>query len=467
MPDWKPEIRQRLANLKLEPTREAAIIEELAQYLEDYDAELRSSGATEGEAYQRILAELNGSELLARELRRVERPGNPEPIVPGTNRRTNMIADLWQDVRSGARMILKSPGFTLITALTLALGIGSNITIFSVVNAALLRPLPYPEAEQLVFLWSESPQRNIKERASAWANVADWRNQSQSFAEMAVFDPTVVTLTGAAEPEQVVSVGASANLFLLLGVAPLLGRTFTADEEQQRVVVLSYGLWRRRFGASPDIVGHATVVGVVGDMRRQSLERQSVAQMFLPHAQSPSRRMNLLIRTTPEPTQLAAVVRNEIRTLDQTIPLTQIATLESQFAASGAQRRFQTWLLTLFSALALLLAAVGIFGVMRQSVALRTRELGTRLALGAQPRDVLWLVIGQGMRFALCGIGIGLLAALGLTRVLTGLLFGVTATDPTTFITAPLLLLLVALLACWIPARRATKVDPLIALRSE
>jgi putative ABC transport system permease protein len=177
--------------------------------------------------------------------------------------------------------------------------------------------------------------------------------------------------------------------------------------------------------------------------------------------------MNLLIRTTLEPTQLAAIVRNEIRTLDKTVPLTQIATLESQFAASGAQRRFQTWLLTLFSALALLLAAVGIFGVMHQSVALRTRELGTRLALGAQPRDVLWLVIGQGMRFAMCGIGIGWLAALGLTRVLTGLLFGVTATDPTTFIAAPLLLLLVALLACWIPARRSTKVDPLIALRSE
>lgn len=798
---------------------------------------------------------------------------------------------MMQDLRLGLRMLVKHPGFTIVAILTLAIGIGANVTIFSVVNAVLLRPLPYPDAEQLAFLWTESPQRNIKERSSAYANVADWRSQSQSFADIAVFDPTVVTLTGAAEPEPVVSVGVSANLFSVLGVAPVLGRTFTADDAQQRVVVLSYGLWQRRFGASPDIVkqmveidgaqvqvigvmperfqfpnqaaqvwrptlaGEAektkrdrgfwrvigrlktgvtltqaqtemnliaerlaqsypdtnkdlgitvvpfqlqltgrnvrlalwilfgavvfvlliactnvanlmlarslareremairmalgagrmrlvrqlltestllalfagavglfiawlglplllrfsppnvanldsvaidgqvlafavvvslltgmlfgllpawkvsqshpgaalkdgrsasgdlsgrrvrgllvvaefglavlllsgagllvrsflqvqaidpgfdstnvltiglspmsnrtaeqhrvfyqqvseriaalpgvesaglindflttgnldalitterdatngqepvrvpligdgisggflqtlrvpllkgrffnaldsenaplvaiinetmarrfwpneealeqrfkhgpaqsaapwlTVVGVVGDMRRQSLERESIAQVFTPHAQSPSRRMILLIRTTLEPTQLAAVARNEIRALDQTVPLTQIATLESQFAVSGAQRRFQTWLLTLFSALALLLAAVGIFGVMQQTVALRTRELGTRLALGAQPRDVLLLVIGQGLRFALCGIGIGLLAALWLTHVLTGLLFGVTASDPTTFVAAPLVLLLVALLACYLPARKATRIDPMMALRHE
>src|SRR5262245_43268272 len=226
MPDWKHEIRRRLTSVKLEPAREAAIIEELAQYLDDHYAELLAGGASEAEAYRQTLTELSGSESLAQELRRSERRGTLEPIEFGTNRRTNMIAALWQDLSFGARMLLKQPGITLIAALTLALGIGANITIFSVVNAALLRPLPYPEAEQLVFLWSESPQRNIKERTSAWANVADWRNQSQSFAEIAVFDPTVMTLTGASEPEPVVIVGASANLFSLLGVAPVLGRTF-------------------------------------------------------------------------------------------------------------------------------------------------------------------------------------------------------------------------------------------------
>jgi len=893
MPDWKHEIRRRLANLELEPARDA-IIEELAQYLEDCYAESLSSGAMEAEAYQQTLAELSGSESLARELRRVERPA--EPIVPGINRRTNMIADLWQDLRYGARMLFKNPGFTLIAALTLALGIGANITIFSVINAVLLHPLPYPEAERLVFLWTEVPKQNIKERASAYANFSEWRDQNKSFEDLAVFDPTAVTLTGAAEPEGVMSVRASANLFPLLGMAPLLGRTFTAEEEQQkaRVVVLSHGLWQRRFGASPNILGQTleidgvssevigvmpehfqfsrentpmwephtlfpdweaqkaqrgtgswqvvgrlkanvslaqaqtemsdiarrleqaypdvnkglginlvpfqlqftgsnvrlalwilfgavvfvlliacanaanlmlargiareremavrlalgagrlrlirqlltesallallagavglliarwgiqallsfsppnirhldsvaidakvlaftsvvalltsllfglapalkisqtqpgaalkegrsasgglsgrrlrglllitefslavlllagaglllrsfsklqavdpgfdparvllvqmtparnttadqwrnfyqqvseriaalpgveaaglteeifisgnptgmitiegassdssataripfrrdvisegffqtlrvplrtgrfftaqdnqgsvpvtiinetmarrlwpgegalgkrfqlgfaresspwlTVVGIVGDMRRQSLERQPIAQIFRPYLQSSERRLILLIRATGEPTQLAPVVRNEIRAIDKPVLVNGISTLESHLARAVAQRRFQTWLLTLFSALALLLAAVGIYGLIHQSVALRTREIGTRMALGAQPRDVLRLVIGQGMRLALCGVGIGLLAAFGLTQVLTGLLFGVTATDPATFIAAPLALLLVALLACYLPARRATKVDPMIALRSE
>jgi predicted permease len=273
----------------------------------------------------------------------------------------------------------------------------------------------------------------------------------------------------------------SEGLFQTLRVPLRTGRFFNAQDNQGAVpVTIINETMARRFWPGEEALGKRfklglaqstgpwlTVVGVVGDMRRQSLEREPIAQIFLPHLQSPERRMNLLIRTTAEPTQLAPVVRNEIRSIDKTVLIYGISTLESQLARAVAQRRFQTWLLTLFSALALLLAAVGIYGLIHQSVTLRTREIGTRLALGAQPRDVLRLVVGQGLRLALCGIGIGLLAAFALTRVLTGLLFGVTATDPLTFIAAPLVLLLVALLACYLPARRATKVDPLTALRYE
>src|SRR5262249_55607296 len=145
MPDWKPEIRRRLAGLKIEPTREAAIVEELAQYLDDCYAELLASGATEAEAYQRTLAELSGSEFLTRELRRMERQVPQEPVVLGTNRRTNMIADLWQDLRYGARTLLKTPGFKVTVVATLALGIGINTTVYSVVHSSLFCALPVSE----------------------------------------------------------------------------------------------------------------------------------------------------------------------------------------------------------------------------------------------------------------------------------------------------------------------------------
>ncbi|HEV2667990.1 MAG TPA: ADOP family duplicated permease, partial [Blastocatellia bacterium] len=273
----------------------------------------------------------------------------------------------------------------------------------------------------------------------------------------------------------------SEDLFQTLRVPLRKGRYFNAQDNQgaMRVTIINETMARRfwpgeealgkRFKLGPAQAPNQwlTVVGIVGDMRRQNLERQPIAQIFRPYLQSSERRLILLIRTTGEPTQLAPIVRNEIRAIDKTVLVNGVSTLENLLDRNVAQRRFQTWLLTLFSALALLLSAVGIYGLIHQSVALRTREIGTRMALGAQPRDVLRLVIGQGMRLALCGIGIGLLGAFALTRVLTGLLFGVTATDPMTFIATPLLLALVAMLACYLPARRATKVDPMVALRVE
>src|SRR5262250_3257550 len=194
MPDWKPEIRRRLSGLQLAPARENAIVEEVAQHLDESYAELLASGVSEADAYRHAHAELHDGGLLTHGLRRVERSTNPEPIVLGTNRRTNMFADLWQDLRFGARMLLKRPGFTLIATLTLALGIGGNTAIFSIVNAVLLRPLPFREAGQLMMLGAVDTREGDGLSSVSYPNFVDWRAQSGSFERLAVFRVRSFTL---------------------------------------------------------------------------------------------------------------------------------------------------------------------------------------------------------------------------------------------------------------------------------
>jgi macrolide transport system ATP-binding/permease protein len=182
MPNWKHEIRQRLASLPLAPTREAEIVEELAQHLDDRYRELLAGGATEAEAERRTRAEWSESDLLARELRRVERQVAPEPIVLGTNRRTNMLADVGQDLKYAMRMMRQAPGFTLIAVLALALGIGVNTAILSAVNGFVLRPLPVEKpAELVVAHWGREKEAQVWGKFS-YANYLDLRGQNQSFS---------------------------------------------------------------------------------------------------------------------------------------------------------------------------------------------------------------------------------------------------------------------------------------------
>jgi putative ABC transport system permease protein len=895
MPEWKTEIRLLLANLHLAPAREATIVEELAQYLEDCYTELLASGATEAEAYQRTLAELSGSELLARELRRAERQVPQEPIVRGTNRRTNMLADLWQDLRYGARMLTKQPGFTLIAVLTLAMGIGVNTAIFSVVNGVLFKPLPYDEPEGLVGVWEApdgTPRNPVNPR-----NYADWRTQNQVFEQTAAISAGSVNLTEGGEPERLLAAYVTASFFPTLRVRAGQGRVFLPDEDQaskQHAVVLSHRLWQRRFGADPNVIGqtlaldgerytvigvmpvgfdlprraemwlpliftdemlshtnrgshylttiarlkpgvtveqasaemktiygrikqqypaqlakwsanvfpllddtvgevreslfilfgavlfvlliacanvanlllarasarereiairsalgagrwrvirqllteslllaslggglgallgwwgvssmaglnleeiprlaeagmdrhalgftmlvsllsgiifgltpalHATrvnlsqsmkeagarsgsggrpqrarrvfvvsqialslmllagaglmirsliklgrvdpgfktanvltmnvalpeprysnhapritfyrqtlenvrtmpgvqaaafisdppvtgtlglwlnsfdiegrstpapgrdsaaylrwitpdyfrtlnipllkgralteadttdrpwvvvideamarryfpnedplgkrlviywgerrpreIVGVVGNVRQTALDQEAGAHIYVPYFQTPLRYASLLVRTTAEPLSLAHAVKDAVLAADRDQPVYGIRTMDKIVAESAASRRLNMLLLSFFACVALTLAALGIYGVMSYSVGQRTQEIGLRLALGAQRSDVLRLVLRQGMAFTLVGVGIGLCGAVVLTRWLKKLLFGVSAIDPLTFIAVALLLAGVALIACYIPARRATKVDPLTSLRCE
>jgi putative ABC transport system permease protein len=890
MPDWKPEIRRRLEGINLDPVREDAIVDELAQHLDDVHEAFTAEGATPAEAERRTIAELNNSDILTKEL--LEEQVNPDPIVLGHRGSRNMFAGAWQDLRYAARTLAKNPGFTLIVVVTLALGIGANTAIFSVVNGVLLRPLPFKSPDELVWIggWS----RNVdKEMGVTPADFLDYREQSHSFANLAasISDSVPMNLSGDGEPERLKGALVTANYLDVFRVKPILGRTFAADEElpgKDLIAVLSYGLWRRRFGADPAILNRTvtldgrqvTVIGVMppllypsdvevwkpfsfdgqgqsafrsrelhflrpiarlkpgvslaqaqqeidaiarrleaaypktntnqslsliplqerlvggvrltlvillgtvacvlliacanvanlllaratarrreiavraaigasrwrvvrqllteslilgllggaigmllahwgvqllvslsarylprsqevkinapvflfaltaalltsllfglapalaaarldlnealkeggktaggGSRQRRTLSALVVGEVALtvvllvgagllvnslvrlqhvdagfneknlltvridlpnPYAQPekkaqfferlqqrvatlpgvevvgmvtalplarqsadapfkiegraqdatpggqadfrnvnrdyframsipllrgryfseaevhqnarvamisdilarrffagedpigqrmrmplfgeetyeiigivgdvlhrsldgaprqtiyfPTLRLgysNLVIRTAADPTTLAAAVRKEVSALDPNQPVGNVKTMEQWVIESVAQPRFRTLLLSIFSALALLLSIVGIYGVLSYAVAQRTHEIGIRMALGAQTTSVLKLIFGHGMRLAGLGTALGLAASLALTRIMKSLLFGVEATDPLTFGMVTGVLVVVGLLSCWLPARRAASVDPIIALRAE
>ena len=276
----------------------------------------------------------------------------------------------------------------------------------------------------------------------------------------------------------------SSGYFAALKVPLRQGRLFGSEDKEKTpaVVLVSEELAREYFpGESPigqrliidsdsgsDDVVAREIVGVVGDVRRESLEAAPVPEFYLPYEQAPERRMNLVVRTDADnPANMTATLREALKELDRDQMVWQTRTLDQLVAASIAGRRFNMLLLGLFAALAAVLAALGIYGVMAYSVTRRTHEIGIRMAVGAQTVDVLKLVVKDGMTLALIGVAFGLGGAFALTRLMSTLLFGVTPTDAPTFIGISACLLAVALIASYIPARRATKVDPLVALRYE
>jgi putative ABC transport system permease protein len=272
----------------------------------------------------------------------------------------------------------------------------------------------------------------------------------------------------------------SPDYFRTMGIPLLKGRTFTEQDktDSPSVVIISETLARQNFpGEEPlgkrlildDEKPAYEIIGVVGDVRHEGLEKETYPGYYLSFYQAPERQVNLMVRSAPtvDPAGLQSAVRNVIKEMDQEQLVWETKTMEQLRAESVARRRFNMMLLGIFAALALLLAAVGIYGVMSYSVTQRTHEIGIRLALGAQTSDVLRMVVRQGMTLAFVGVGIGLAAAFIVTRIMSSLLFGVSPTDALTFGVVAMLLLGIALLACLIPARRATRVDPMVALRYE
>ncbi|HKC88321.1 MAG TPA: FtsX-like permease family protein, partial [Blastocatellia bacterium] len=265
--------------------------------------------------------------------------------------------------------------------------------------------------------------------------------------------------------------------FRTVGIRLLRGREFDErDRDGAAPVVIINETMARRYWPNEDPVGahinlgqgnKPEIVGVVNDVKSFGLEEETHPDIYRPFAQAPSTLIAFAIRASGDPLSLVAAVKNAIYAVDKDQPVFKVITMEKLAAESITLRRVSMLLVGGLSALALILAAIGAYGVMTYTISQQRREIGLRLALGAQASDVMKLVIGQGMKPALVGMIIGLLASFALTWLIKSLLFGVSATDPATFVVISILLGGVALLACWIPARRATKVDPMIALRAE
>jgi putative ABC transport system permease protein len=257
------------------------------------------------------------------------------------------------------------------------------------------------------------------------------------------------------------------------------GRLFTAqDDANSTRVVLVNEAFANKFLPGEEPIGQrlnfgggeketTEVIGVVADVKNDDLDEAPDPTAYFPFSQNPRFTMSLVIRSKQDPTLLASAVRSELQMLDPNLPVSNVKTLGEMISERISPKRLMTYILAVFGLIALLLASVGIYGVMSYAVTQRTQEIGVRMALGAQAADVLKLVIKNGMTMALVGVAIGLAGAYALTRLLANLLFKVAPTDLLTFAFVTGALIVVALIACYIPARRATKVDPLVALRYE
>src|SRR5436309_2001137 len=636
--------------------REKELEEEVRSHLKLSAQERVERGVDEGEATSAARREFGNVELVKEVTRDVWGWGSFERLI--------------QDFRFGLRMIVKSPGFAAVAILTLALGIGANTALFSVVNGVLLNPLPYPDPEQLVTLAESKP--NFDSGSISFPNFRDWRKDNRTFSMMGISRSYSYSLTGRGEAEQVDAEFVSSDYLTLLGVKPVIGRLFEEGEDEigaSPIVLIGEGFWNRKFGAARDISGQGltldgrtfTIVGVVpasfklqvgsfrasdvyapiGQWTNPLLPNRAAGLGFflaasgtevalrnlpsaLPRANEigldfrvllftmavsllcgilfglvPALRISrpnlqetlkeggrgsgggkhraqgvfvvaemalalvlliaagLMIRSLsalwnvnpgfdshnvlsfgvalapstkatspdavraqlrelqsrlastpgvkaaslswgalplggddedlfylegqPKPASVTGVVgrfagdahavttaiRSGLRGMSGEQVMYSVQPMEEVIAETLAERRVSVIVLGAFAALALGLASIGTYGVISYLVGQRTHEIGIRMALGAKQSDVMGLVLREGLKMTALGVVLGLIAAAGLTRLMANLLFGVSATDPLTFAGVAVVLTFVALVACYVPARRAMKVDPIVALRYE
>ena len=441
MPDWKPQIRSRLASLRLSPSRESGIVEELSQHLEDRWRELVAGGTTEDEAATLALAGFREGDLLARHLAPLRQARAPEPITPGASA-GHLLGDLWQDLRYAARTLRKQPTFALAAILTLALGIGANTAIFTVVNATLLQRLPVPDRDRLVYV-----QREKNGGVFPYPMYTALRDGTQAFEGVAAWSGFVASLNAGDGADRTLGYLVTGNFFDVLGLAADRGRLLSPADDVtpggHLVVVISRELWQTRFAGRPDIIGHEirlngsvfTIVGVTPagfpGPRVGTVRHLYVPMMMQPILRPPSDRLQstvswlfLLGRLRPDRTTMQA--RAEIETLGTTharavnpsatperIPVVPI---DEDNPESRQRMRAAGFLLGGVVAAVLLIACANIASLLLAKATARRRELAVRLAIGASRARLVRQLLTESVLLSVIGGIVGLDLAAGLVQ---------------------------------------------------
>ena len=433
MPDWRAEVRRRIGST-LPKEREADAVEELAQHLADRYREAIERGESEEAAFATALAELEP---------RGPRPARPRP------RRSLMLESLWRDLRHGWRLMRRAPAFSAVAVLTLALAIGANTAVFSLVNAVLLRPLPFPDADRLVVITESLPALGFPVLPFGAPDYDDYVRMQRSFETTALYQNNRYDISGAGEAERTTAARVSASLFAVLGVAPALGRTFTADEDRpgSAVVVISHGLWQRRFGGAPTALGATllvdreprTIVGIMPAAFQFPLHGPRIngdpAELWIPAALTDKQRATrgmqynytVVGRLRPGATLEAATAEN--RTIAPRIEEQYPARLREILGGSHlsilaeplreavvGQTRAPLLLLLAAVGLVLLVACANVANLLLARGTARQRELALRAALGADRGRLVRQSAAESLALALVGGALGLTLAEALRR---------------------------------------------------
>ena len=446
MHDWKNEVRRRLTGARLDPAEEAGIVEELAQHLEDRYEELRSRGATDEQALREALAELAGDETLELQMRGAARSSRPEPVPLGAAGGRGFLDSRWSDLRYGLRLLRRTPFYTAVIVLTLALGIGANTAVFSVVDAVLLGPSPFEDPDRLVMLWETDRNSETRREPASWPDIQDFRQRSRTLTGIGAVMGTEATLAAPGEdPERLPAVGVTPNLPALLGVRPLLGRLFAQGEGGSGgapVAMLSERLWRSRFNADPAVVGSTvvlnekptTVVGVVPAEASLGVEQvHARADYSAPYAggevevwlalqpteEAFPRHTHpfLAVGRLAEGVSLDAA-RRELASiaaeLEKSYPENEArgVNLEPYTDVVFGESRAPLLLLLGAAALVLLVACANVANLLLARMAARRRELAVRRALGAQGARIGMQLLTESLVVTVFGAVAGVLLAL-------------------------------------------------------